>query len=99
MNVDKCHFFLNQVKFCGRIFSKSGAKHDPSRIEALESMPCPKKANKLQQILMASQWMSRSIPDYNKIVVPLQDILEAPMKDPPRRTKRVASKLSLTQFG
>ena len=62
-------------------------------------MPCPKKANELQQILMASQWMSRSIPDYNKVVVPLQDILEAALKDQPRRTKRAASKLSLAQFG
>ena len=62
-------------------------------------MPVPTKANELQQILMASQWMSRSIPNYNNIIVPLQDIFESAMKNQPRRTKRTAAKISLDRFG
>ena len=54
-NIDKCQFFQRQVKFCGCIFSADGVVHDPSRIEALKNMPLPRKANELQQILMASQ--------------------------------------------
>lgn len=62
-------------------------------------MPLPRKANELQRILMASQWMSRSLPNYNNIVVPLQDIFELAMKNQPRRTKKAAMKISLDNFG
>ena len=91
--------FLQQVKFCGRIFRAGGVIHDPSRIEALANMPIPTKANELQQILMASQWMSRSIPNYNSIVLPLQDIFEMAMKSQSRRTKKAASRVYLENFG
>ena len=98
-NIDKCHFFLRQVKFCGRIFRAGGVIHDPSRVEALTNMPIPTKANELQQILMVSQWMRRSIPNYNSIVLPLQDIFEMAMKNQPRRTKKAASRVYLEHFG
>ena len=48
---------------------------------------------------MASQWMSRSIPEYNKIVSPLQDIFELAMKNQPKRTKSVARGVKLKLFG
>ena len=68
LNIDKCKFFVTEVKFCGRIFKHKHVIHDPRRIEALVDMPMPKKAGELQQLLMATQWMSRSIPRYNQIV-------------------------------
>jgi hypothetical protein len=98
-NIDKCHFFLRQVEFCGRIFRAGGVTHDPSRIQALTNMPMPIRANELQQILMASQWMSRSIPNYNSIVLPHQDIFEMAMKNQRRRTKKAASRVLLQHFG
>ena len=55
LNLSKCHLFLQQVKFCGRIFNSKGVSHDPSRIKSLIEMPTPKTARELQQILMASQ--------------------------------------------
>ena len=83
---------------CGRIFRAGGVIHDPSRVEVLTNMPIPTKANELQQILMASQWMSRSIPNYNSIVLPLQDIFEMAMKNQPRRTKKATSRVYLQHF-
>ena len=98
-NIEKCHLFLKEVKFCGRIFGPTGVRHDPRRIAALTEMPIPTRANELQQILMASQWMARSIPNYNKIVISLQDILEDAMKLQLRRTKKAASRVDLQRFG
>ena len=37
----------------------------PSRIAALQAIPQPRTARDLQQFLMAAQWMSRTIPEYN----------------------------------
>ena len=99
LNVDKCKLFQKQAKFCGRIFSPNGVSHDPERIQALSSMKEPTRASELQQFLMAAQWMSRSIPNFNKIVVPLQDMLEQAMKGQPKRTKAVARGVRLNRHG
>jgi hypothetical protein len=99
LNVDKCRLFLRKAKFCGRIFSPEGVSHDSERIQALCGMQEPARASELQQFLMAAQWMSRSIPNFNNIVVPLQDILELAMKGQPRRTKAVARGVRLTNHG
>ena len=65
-NLKKCELFTRSVKFCGRIFTPAGVRHDPVRIEALQAIPQPRTARDLQQFLMAAQWMPRSIPEYNK---------------------------------
>ena len=90
---------VREVKFCGRIFRPEGVSHDPNRIKALCAMNIPEKANELQQLLMASQWMSRSIPEYNKLVSPLQGIFQLAMKNQPKRTNPVARGVKLKQFG
>jgi hypothetical protein len=99
LNVDKCKLFQRKAKFCGRIFSPSGVSHDPERIKALSNMKEPTRASELQQFLMAAQWMSRSIPNFNNVVVPLQDILEQAMKGQPKRTKAVARGVRLSRHG
>ena len=99
LNLAKCHLFLQQVKFRGRIFNSKGVSHDPSRIQSLTEMPIPKTAREIQQILMASQWMSRSILNFNQIVSPLQDIFETSMKSRPKRTKSVANRVKSNSFG
>jgi hypothetical protein len=98
-NLKKCKLFTRKAKFCGRIFTPDGVSHDPDRIEALLAIPQPQTARDLQQFLMASQWMSRSIPEYNKKVQILQDVFEKYMKDQPSRNKSVARQVRLLRFG
>jgi len=91
--------FTTEVKYCGRIFSTEGVSHDPKRIDALISIPQPKTARDLQQFLMAAQWMSRSIPEFNSKVYLLQKIFEEAMKHQPTRTKTVARQVRLSKHG
>jgi hypothetical protein len=98
-NLKKCELFTHRAKFCGRIFAPDGVGHDPDRIEALLAIPQPQTARDLQQFLMASQWMSRSIPEYNMKVVSLQDVFERCMRDQPTRRKSVARQVKLLRFG
>jgi len=65
----------------------------------LLAIPQPQTARDLQQFLMASQWMSRSIPEYNKKVQILQDMFQQCMKDQPSRNKSVARQVRLLRFG
>ena len=98
-NIEKCEFFTAKVKYCGRIFSTEGVSHDPDRVDALVNLSQPKTARDLQQFLMAAQWMSRSIPEYNTKVYSLQLLYERAMKDQPARTKTVARQVKLANFG
>ena len=74
LNLKKCDLFTRNVKLCARIFTPRGVAHDTARLEALLAIPQPKTARDLQQFLMATPCMSRSIPEYNKKVQSLQDI-------------------------
>jgi len=98
-NVTKCELFTNKVKFCGRVFSTEGVEHDHARVEALVTIPQPNTARDLQQFLMAAQWMSRSIPEYNSKVYLLQKIFEESMKNMPNRKKSIARQVRLKQYG
>ena len=98
-NVTKCDLFTNKVKFCWRIFSTAGVEHDHARVEVLVNNPQPKTARDLQQFLMAAQWMSRSIPEYNTKVHLLQQIFEESMKNMPNRKKSIARQVRLKKYG
>ena len=98
-NVTKCELFTNKVKFCGRVFSTEGVEHDHVRVKALVTIPQPNTARDLQQFLMAAQWMSRSIPEYNSKVYLLQKIFEESMKNMPNRRKSIARQVRLKQYG
>ena len=94
LSIPKCKLFLQEVKWCGRIFSESGVKHDPIRIEGLCNMPPPSTAGELQQFLCAVGWMRDSIPDYARIRNPLQVRLEKELKGE-KKTKRIAAGINL----
>ncbi|XP_028411675.1 uncharacterized protein K02A2.6-like [Dendronephthya gigantea] len=39
LNLDKCKFKMNEVSYCGHIFTKDGVKPDESKIKAIQEMP------------------------------------------------------------
>lgn len=76
LNPRKCSLFAREVKFCGKIFSAAGVKHDPKRISSLTAMPPPTNAAELQQYLCALNWMRSHIPDFARVSKPLRALLE-----------------------
>jgi hypothetical protein len=42
LNPKKCSFYQKEARWCGRIISAAGVKHDPERIKAIQSLPRPK---------------------------------------------------------
>ena len=49
LNKYKCAFGLNQLKYCGHIFSDKSVKADPSKIEAITNMPTPESPADLRR--------------------------------------------------
>ena len=61
-------------------------------------MPIPTTAGELQQYIATMQWLKSKLPGYNKIIAPLQEILNACLKGT-KRTKSQATKIALSRHG
>lgn len=53
----KSHFFLASVAFFGKIISNICITFNPQNIEAILNMKIPQKADELQQLVCAANWM------------------------------------------
>lgn len=95
----KCILFTTSVRWCGRIISADGIRHDPARLDTLLDMERPSWGGQLQQFLCAMQWLRSSIPQFQDLVAPLHDFLEKVYKHVGKRTKRAVARVSLDQIG
>ncbi|KAF0712314.1 hypothetical protein As57867_004858, partial [Aphanomyces stellatus] len=99
LNPKKCRFYEMEARWCGRIVSGSGVKHDPERIVALQDLKPPVTGQDLQQFICAMNWMRMSIPRYNVVVKPITELLEAVYKAAGGRTRQKVSKVRLAEIG
>ncbi|OWY99175.1 hypothetical protein PHMEG_00029874 [Phytophthora megakarya] len=94
LSAKKSCLYQREVKWCGRIISADGVRHDPSRIDSLRSMPYPVTAAELQQFVCAVNWMRSSLVDYARHVAPLQQRLDDALAKT-SRTKRTAAGIAI----
>ena len=99
LHAAKCKLFLTEVQWCGRLISKRGIRMDPRRLQGLQEMKPPVTADQLQQFICAANWMRNAIPECNKTLSPLSNILETALKKAGKRTKKAAAKIQLTDIG
>ena len=95
----KCDFFLRMVTWCGRVLSGGGVSHCPSRVQGLVDLQSPTTAGELQQFLCAVNWMRESIPEYNKLVQELTELVEQCMAKCGSRKKTKLTKIALSECG
>ena len=96
LNACRCRFFLTEAKYCGRLYSSTGWRHDPSRLNALLNMPLPRTAADLMQFLCAATWISTHIPDFERHVRPLRDLLEELLQNQHSRSKNIARRIAIS---
>lgn len=95
IHAGKTNLFLRKAKFCGRVISKDGVKHEPRQHKALLEMRRPENGADLQQLLCATNWMRTSFPAYAETIAPLHDLLEDFYKQAGKRTRRSVRKFPL----
>ena len=95
LHAKKCKFFLRKVRWCGRIISPEGVRHDPMNMQALKNMPTPVNGEQLQQFICAAGWMRAGIPNFAALTSPLSEALEEVYAVAGRRTRAAASKVLL----
>ena len=72
LNKDKCEFSNTEIKFCGHIFSSSGLRPDPVKVEAIHKARPPQNPSEVKSLLGMAQYVSRFIPNYATITTPLR---------------------------
>lgn len=95
----KCVLFTKSVRWCGRIISADGIRHDPTKLDGLLRMDAPSTGAQLQQFLCAMQWLRSSIPNFQALVEKLHEFLETVYQHAGKRTKRAVSRVSLRNIG
>ena len=72
LNKDKCEFSKTEIKFYGHIFSSSGLRPDPVKVEAIYKARPPQNPSEVKSLLGMAQYVSRFIPNYATITTPLR---------------------------
>lgn len=75
-NLQKCEFICKEVKMLGFIISTEGIRTDPDKIRAIREFPVPKKVKQVRAFLGLCNFYRRFIPDYNRNITPLCEILK-----------------------
>ena len=91
MAAHKVTLYAREVKWCGKLYSGTGVRHDPERIRRLVEMRWPETVGELMHILQAANRMRLSLPNMAEVVSSLRALLERKLKGT-TRTKRVASR-------
>lgn len=95
----KCVLFTRSVRWCGRVISADGIRHDPSSLDSLLDLERPTTGGQLQMFLCAMQWLRSSIPRFQSLLAPLHQFMESVYKHVGRRTKRAVSRTTLDALG
>ena len=73
----KLTLFVREVKWCGKLYSETGVRHDPERIRDLVEMRRSEMVGELMQFMLAANWMRLSLPYITEVVAPLRALMES----------------------
>ena len=76
LNKSKCQFNMKEIHFLGHKISAKGIEADPRKIMAIVDMPNPTTVKELQRFLGLTNYVSKFIPKYAEITVPLRQLLQ-----------------------
>eukprot|EP00253_Pinus_taeda_P035247 PITA_35247 len=76
LNPKKSFFALSEGKGFGFIVSKSGIHIDPDRIKEISEIPLPHNNKAMQSFLGQINFVKRFVPDFSRIVSPLQAMIK-----------------------
>lgn len=75
INLEKSHFFLDKVNYCGYMIDKNGIHKEVSKMEAIKKMPVPKNTSEVKAFIGTINYYGRFIPNLSSILFPLNKLL------------------------
>ena len=83
LRADKCNFFKSEVRYLGRLISKTGYRADPVDTAALEKLRTPPKTiGELRSLLGFLGYYRCYVQNFSKIVKPLYSLLKTKDVEP-----------------
>ena len=95
----KCKLFLTSATWCGRVISEHGISPASEKIAALVELQTPVTGADLQQFICAMNWLRGALPNFNRVVKPLSDLLEKGLRMTQSRKSREAAKIKIQEIG
>jgi len=74
INLEKCNFFKDRVRFLGHILTPTGCQPFPERLDTIRSLPLPVTVTQLRSFLGAVNFCHRFISNSSQITAPLSAI-------------------------
>lgn len=71
LEIDKCEFFVAEVKYLGLIVKTEGIKMDPVKVEAIVNWKAPRNLKDVQAFLGFANFYRRFILGYSRLTAPL----------------------------
>ena len=71
IKMEKCAFFKTEVPYLGHIISSEGMRPQPSKLEAIKSIPVPRTVYDMQSLLGLTNYYRKFVPGYSKLIAPL----------------------------
>ncbi|XP_052751506.1 uncharacterized protein K02A2.6-like [Galleria mellonella] len=75
-NKQKCKIGVQEVTYLGHVFDSKGMRPDYNKIKAIKEMQIPKDKKDLERFLGAVNYLSKFIPNYSEIAIPLTSLLK-----------------------
>ena len=76
INLPKCTFFPQRLKYLGHLFSKGQMQPDLDKVDCLSHISCPKTVTDLRSILGLTGYFQNYIRRYSELAKPLNDLLK-----------------------
>ena len=83
----KCELFKERVSYLGHEVSEEGIHTDPSKIEAVKSLPVPKNIKDVRRFLGFTGYYRKFIQGFATIARPLNDLLIGIVTNPKAKKK------------
>jgi hypothetical protein len=83
INVDKCQFFRNQLRYLGYVVDSQGLRTDPEKVTAITNYPTPSCRKDIKRFLGTASWYRRFVPNFSTLAGPLNKLTSNKKNAPP----------------